>query len=117
MDIEEGLVRRARDGSREAFEELVRRTSRMVYAKLYLETGDPHWAEDLVQETFLRAFRSVAHVTDPRGFRAWLMTIGQSVLIDSYRRAGAQRRSPPPRASQEALENAPAPAGEEPGRA
>jgi len=117
MDIEEGLVRRARDGNREAFEELVRRTSRMVYAKLYLETGDPHSAEDLVQETYLRAFRSVGHLTDPRGFRAWLMTIGQSVLIDSYRRAGAVRRTPPKRASQEALENAPAPVVEEPGQA
>src|SRR5262245_1836106 len=110
MEIDEALVRRARDGNREAFEELVRRTTRMVYAKLYLETGDPHLAEDLVQETFLRAFRAVGHLTDPAGFRAWLMTIGQSVLIDSYRRAGALRRSPPPRASEEALKQAPAPA-------
>lgn len=115
MEIDEALVRRARDGSREAFEELVRRSTRMVYAKLYLETGDPHLAEDLVQETFLRAFRAVGHLTDPSGFRAWLMTIGQSVLIDSYRRAGAIRRSPPPRASQAALETAPAPAAD-PGR-
>lgn len=110
MEIEEALVRRARDGDREAFEELVRRTSRMVYAKLYLETGDPHAADDLVQETYLRAFRSVRQVTDPRGFRAWLMTIGQSALIDSYRRAGALRRMPPPRVGQEALDRAPAPA-------
>ncbi|MBI3854820.1 MAG: sigma-70 family RNA polymerase sigma factor [Planctomycetes bacterium] len=113
MELEEALVRRARDGNREAFEELVRRTSRMVYAKLYLETGDPHSAEDLVQETYLRAFRAVGHLTDPAGFRAWIMTISQSVLIDSYRRAGAIRRSPPPRASQEALENAPAPAADD----
>ena len=113
MEIEEALVRRARDGDREAFEELVRRTSRMVYAKLYLETGDPHAAEDLVQETFLRAFRAVRQITDPRGFRAWLMTIGQSVLIDSFRRAGALRRLPPPRAGQQALENAPAPASDD----
>jgi RNA polymerase sigma-70 factor (ECF subfamily) len=110
MDIEEGLVRRARDGNREAFEELVRRTSRMVYARLYLETGDPHSAEDLVQETYLRAFRSVRQISDPSGFRAWLMTIGQSTLIDSYRRSGALRRLPPPRAGQAALDNAPAPA-------
>ena len=115
MEIEEALVRRDRDGSREAFEELVRRTSRMVYAKLYLETGDPHSAEDLVQETYLRAFRSVAQITDPSGFRSWIMTIGQSVLIDSFRRAGALRRSPPPRASQEVLENVPAPASSEAG--
>ncbi len=112
MDIEEGLARQARDGSREAFEELVRRTSRMVYAKLYLDTGDAHVAEDLVQETYLRAFRSIRHLTEPRGFRAWLMTVRQTTLIDSYRRDGAQRRSPPPRAGQEALENAPAPAVE-----
>ena len=117
MEIDEALVRRARAGSREAFEELVRRTTRMVYARLYLETGDPHQAEDLVQETFLRAFRSIGHLTDPAGFRAWLMTISQSVLIDSYRRAGAIRRSPPPRASQEALENAPARAADDPGLA
>jgi RNA polymerase sigma-70 factor (ECF subfamily) len=117
MEIDEALVRRARDGNREAFEELVRRTTRMVYARLYLETGDPHLAEDLVQETFLRAFRSVSHLTDPKGFRAWLMTVSQSVLIDSYRRAGAIRRSPPPRASQAALENAPAPAADDAGLA
>jgi RNA polymerase sigma-70 factor (ECF subfamily) len=116
MDNEEALARRARDGSREAFEELVRRTSRMVYAKLYLDTGDAHAAEDLVQETFLRAFRSIHQLTEPKGFRGWLMTIGQSTLIDSARRASALRRSPPPRASQEALEGAAAPQGEEPGR-
>lgn len=109
MENEEALVRRARDGNREAFEELVRRTSRMVYARLYLETGDPHTAEDLVQETFLRAFRSVRQLVDHRGFRAWLMAIGQSALIDSYRRAGALRRMPPGRAGQEALLSAPSP--------
>ena len=117
MDIEESLVRRARDGDREAFEELVRRTSRMVYAKLYLETGDPHAAEDLVQETYLRAFRSVRQISDPAGFRAWLMTVGQSALIDSFRRAGALRRMPPPRASQQALDGAPAPANDDAGLA
>jgi RNA polymerase sigma-70 factor (ECF subfamily) len=117
MDNDEGLVRNARSGDRTAFEELVRRTSRMVYARLYLDTGDAHAAEDLVQETYLRAFRSLHQLTDARGFRAWLMTIGQSALIDSVRRAGAQRRSPPPRAGMEALEGAPAPEGEEAGRA
>ncbi|MBV8881663.1 MAG: sigma-70 family RNA polymerase sigma factor [Planctomycetaceae bacterium] len=117
MDNEEGLVRRARDGDRTAFEELVRRTSRMVYARLYLDTGDAHAAEDLVQETYLRAFRSLHQLTETKGFRAWLMTIGQSALIDSVRRAGALRRSPPPRAGEAALEGAAAPEPEEAGRA
>ncbi|HZE97573.1 MAG TPA: sigma-70 family RNA polymerase sigma factor [Planctomycetota bacterium] len=117
MDNEEGLVRRARDGDRAAFEELVRRTSRMVYARLYLDTGDPHTTEDLVQETYLRAFRSIRQISDPLGFRAWLMTVAQTTLIDSYRRAGAIRRAPPPRAGQEVLDGVAAPDPEVPGAA
>src|ERR1041384_8126368 len=93
MENDEGLVRRAREGDRGAFEELVRRTTRLVYSRLYLETGDPNQAEDLVQETFLRAFRSIRQVTDPKGFRSWLLTIAQSGAIDSFRRGWSIRRS------------------------
>src|SRR5689334_12026605 len=56
-DSDEALVIRSRGGDRAAFEELVRRTARLVYARAYLETGDVHRAEDLVQETFLIAWR------------------------------------------------------------
>ena len=45
------LVVRARNGDRAAFEELVRRTSRLVFARLYLDTGKADRTEDLVQET------------------------------------------------------------------
>ena len=58
-DNDLALVRTARAGDRGAFGELVRRTSRLVYARLYLETGDAHRAEDLLQETYLSAFRSL----------------------------------------------------------
>ena len=58
-DQEVALVRRAMNGDRAAFEELVRRTSRLVYARLYLDTGDAHLAEDLLQDTLLRAYRSM----------------------------------------------------------
>jgi RNA polymerase sigma-70 factor (ECF subfamily) len=117
MDSEDGLARRARDGDRAAFEELVRRTTRMVYARLYLETGNPVQAEDLAQETFLRAFRSVHQLTDPAGFRKWLLTIAQSVAIDAYRKDSRLRRAAPRRQSQETLEGVAAPAEEAPGSA
>ncbi len=116
MEQEEGLVRRARSGDRAAFEELVRRTSRLIYARLYVETGDPHQAEDLVQETYVRAFRSIRKVNEPAGFRRWLLAIAESVAIDSFRRAGRRRRAEPPRRSQEVLENVAAPV-EDPGAA
>lgn len=91
------LVRRAREGDRSAFEELVRRTSRLIYARLYLDTSDPHLAEDLLQETLLRAYRSLRTLWDPAGFRPWLLAIAQNVLTDSARHNARQKRAEPAR--------------------
>ena len=87
------LVDRSRRGDRAAFEQLVRRTARLVYARQYLETRDPHRAEDLVQETFLLAWRSIGQLTDPAGFRAWLLSIARSAAADAYRRDSRKKRS------------------------
>ena len=94
-DPDTPLAERARTGDRAAFEELVRRTGRLVFARLYLETGDRHRAEDLTQETFLLAFRSIHRLREPGGFRPWLLAIAHSVMIDSAKRAGRQKRTPP----------------------
>ncbi len=91
---EEALVRSAQRGDRAAFEELVRRTSRLVFARIYLETGDTHHAEDLLQETMLTAFRSLDQLEEPGKFRAWLMRIAQNAVIDAARRASRQKRAP-----------------------
>ena len=90
------LVTRARGGDRAAFEELVRRTSRLVFARLYLDTGDSHRAEDLLQETMLLAFRSLPRLTDPAGFRPWLLAIAHNVLIDAARRDTRKKRTGTP---------------------
>ncbi|MBI4563497.1 MAG: RNA polymerase sigma factor [Planctomycetes bacterium] len=103
------LVRNAQKGDRGAFEELVRRTSRLVHARVCLESGDPQRAEDFVQETYLRAWRSLRDVADGRGFRPWLLSIAQNVCIDAYRRDHRQRRSAPSRADSEALNLVPHP--------
>jgi RNA polymerase sigma-70 factor (ECF subfamily) len=89
------LVRRARDGDRAAFEELVRRTSRLVFARLYLDTGSVHRSEDLLQETMLLAYRSLRRLQDPDGFRPWLLTIAHNALIDSARRESRLKRTAP----------------------
>jgi RNA polymerase sigma-70 factor (ECF subfamily) len=94
-NTEESLIRIAREGDRAAFEELVRRTSGLVFARLYLETGDTARAEDLLQETLLTAFLSIRQLTDVRGFRPWLLTIAQNVCIDAARRDSRQKRSGP----------------------
>ena len=92
-ETDEALVLKSQRGDRQAFEELVRRTARLVFSRLYLETGDLHRAEDLVQETFLVAWRKVRQVTDPTGFRPWLFSISHSAVIDSLRREARKKRS------------------------
>lgn len=92
-DSDEVLVSRSQRGDRAAFEELVRRTARLVFSRLYLETGSSDRAEDLAQETYLLAWRKIRQVTDPAGFRSWLFTIAQSVAIDAGRRDRRRKRS------------------------
>ena len=89
----------------------------MVYARLYLETGDPHQAEDLVQETYLRAYRSIRSISEPEGFRGWLGTIIRSVAVDSWRRTSRQKRGVPARLTEGVLESATAPEVDESGDA
>jgi RNA polymerase sigma-70 factor (ECF subfamily) len=102
-DSDEALVRRAQAGDRAAFEELVRRTSRLLFARLYLETGDAHRAEDLLQETLLLAYRSLRQLDNPAGLRSWLLRIAQNVLVDALRRESRQKRTEPPPAPPGAL--------------
>jgi len=89
---ERDLVLQSQRGDRLAFEELVRRTARLLFARAYLETGERHRAEDLVQETLLTAWRSIRQVTDPAGFRPWLMSILHTATIDAARRASRKKR-------------------------
>ncbi len=92
LDSEENLVQRAQAGDRAAFEDLVRRVSRLVFARLYLETGDAHQAEDLLQETLLTAFRNLDQLADASRFRSWLLRIAQNQAIDAARRGQRQKR-------------------------
>ena len=108
------LVGLAQAGDRAAFEGLVRRTGRLVFARLYLDTGDPHRAEDLTQDTFLLAFRSLHQLADPAGFRAWLLAVAHRAMLDAVKRDARLKRSGPTAAGVElslvpALEPGPEP--------
>jgi RNA polymerase sigma-70 factor (ECF subfamily) len=64
---------------------------RALYGWAYRMTSNSHDAEDLVQDTYLRAFRAFDGYAPGTNIRAWLFTILQRVRTDAFRRAG---RSP-----------------------
>ena len=64
---------------------------RSLYGSAYRMTRNAHDAEDLVQETYLRAYRGFEGFTPGTNIRAWLYTILHRVRTDAFRKAG---RSP-----------------------
>jgi RNA polymerase sigma-70 factor (ECF subfamily) len=64
-----------------------------VFARaLFLTRGDAAWAEDVVQETFLRAWRRWEHMSPEHGsVRGWLLRVAHNLVMDSYRSARMRR--------------------------
>jgi len=79
------LVHDARSGSADARDELVRRHYREIAALAAAIVNDPTEAEDLAQETFIRAFRNLDLLVDPARFGAWVHRIAVGVSIDWLR--------------------------------
>ena len=75
----------ARDGDSEAFHALVDRHSRAVYRLAYRMTGSPQDAEDVVQETFLRAYKQLGRFESRANFSTWLHRIAVNCSIDLIR--------------------------------
>jgi RNA polymerase sigma-70 factor (ECF subfamily) len=75
----------ARDGDSEAFRALVERHSRAVYRLAHRMTGNPSDAEDVVQETFLRAYKQIGRFESRANFGTWLHRIAVNCSIDLIR--------------------------------
>jgi len=78
-------------GERQAFARLVERYWDRLYRWLYHLTRDRHAAEDLVQETFLKAFRGLKRFQPGSNFKAWLFRIAHNSFAN-FRRANARAR-------------------------
>jgi RNA polymerase sigma-70 factor (ECF subfamily) len=80
------LVARARDGSPEAFEELVRRYRNQVYALCFHFVHSREDAWDLAQETFVNAHRALPAFRGESGFKTWLMRIAANRCKDHLKK-------------------------------
>lgn len=86
-----GLIAAWQGGDEQAAAELVRRHAR-VLARFLAASGAPEAElDDLVQETFIRAFRAIESFRGHCRFRTWLLAIGGNALKDLARRAARRR--------------------------
>lgn len=93
-DLEQGgsearLVEEARQGRQAAFGQLVRLYERRLIRVLLRFVRDVDLAEDLAQETFLRAYERLEQFDPSRRFGPWLFRIGVNLALDHHR---ARRR-------------------------
>jgi RNA polymerase sigma-70 factor (ECF subfamily) len=95
LSEEDRLIVQAREGDRPAFAALVERYWDRLYRWLYHLTRDRHAAEDLVQETLLKAFAGLRRFQPGTNFGAWLFRIGHNNFANHYR-AAVRRREPLP---------------------
>jgi RNA polymerase sigma factor (sigma-70 family) len=85
------LVAQSRHGNREAFGRIVRRYQGMVTGVIYSFCGDFHRSEDLAQETFISAWKSLSGMNEPEKLSPWLCQIARRKTLD-FQRASSREK-------------------------
>lgn len=87
-DNETDLIRKAREGDAAAFGEIVRKYQNLVYATAFQIVKDPGHAEDVAQEAFVAAFRSLINLRRESAFPPWLRRITRNLALASRKEHG-----------------------------
>jgi RNA polymerase sigma-70 factor, ECF subfamily len=86
MELNDVLaVSKARSGDTDAFRVLVERHSRSLFRLAFRMTGNQQDAEDVVQESFLRAYKQLAKFDERASFGTWLYRIAANCSLDLVR--------------------------------
>ena len=85
QDPDAGLVAEAQGGRLEAFEELARRHSQLIYRALAAILGNPADAQDAVQDTLLSAFKHIGGFQGRSKFSTWLVSIARNKALQRLR--------------------------------
>jgi RNA polymerase sigma-70 factor (ECF subfamily) len=82
------LVELFQSGDGRAFEDLYRRYFQRIYRYCLKRVGDPHEAEELAQEAFVKAYSAMPRLGGDRRFYPWLSVIASRLCVDTHRRRG-----------------------------
>jgi RNA polymerase sigma-70 factor (ECF subfamily) len=83
---ERGVLDRAQAGNAAAFTALFDQYQRPIVNYLYRMVGDREVAEDLAQDTFLKAYRAIERTDEELNFRAWIYRIATNTAMSYFRR-------------------------------
>ncbi|MDM5318333.1 RNA polymerase sigma factor SigW [Fictibacillus sp. b24] len=80
------MVTQVKKGDQEAFEGIVDLFKDKIYRHCFRMVGNGHEAEDLAQETFLRAYRNISKYNNEYKFSTWIFRIATNLCIDRLRK-------------------------------
>lgn len=83
--LETDIIQRARLGNNEARSELYNTHVKLLYGYLYNKLGAAQDAEDICQETFLRAFKNLHSFQEKASFKNWLFQIAKNIIADHWK--------------------------------
>lgn len=89
------LVREAQSGNRAAFEELVRHYDQAVLRLAIHLTGSEHEAQDIYQEAFLKAYKSMGNFRFECSFYTWIYRIVTNLCLDHLRKKQVRKEEAP----------------------
>lgn len=90
-DVLLSCVRQAQKKEPGAFERLYDLSHERVFRFCIYLSGDREGAEEMTQETFVKAYSSLSDLREPERFLSWIMIIARRLFIDSKRRSGREK--------------------------
>ncbi|MEW6733341.1 MAG: sigma-70 family RNA polymerase sigma factor [Acidobacteriota bacterium] len=86
------VVVRSQQGDGEAFQLLFQRYSKPILEFIYNMVGEKGLAEELMQESFVRAYRNLANLKEPAKFSTWLFGIAKNTVRETFKKRGEANR-------------------------
>lgn len=99
------IIESCLSGNTEAFSFLVDKYKNLVYQLALRMTGNYHDSEDIAQEAFLKAYRSLPHYNPSYSFSSWLYKITLNIIRDRFRKKGVTIPFSTPEDGEKEVEN------------